>query len=159
MSSSLRLHALRHQAHLSSTISQNLLKFKSTESVKLSNHLILGHLLLLLPSIFSSIRVFSNESALCIKSPKYWSFSFSVSPFNEYSGLISFKIGWFDLHAAQGTFKSLLQSHNSKLSSLWHSIKLSCILHIRKSADGVWGNSYILNQIIHLFINNFIRNC
>ena len=101
MSSSLRLHAPRQQAPLSSPISQNLLKFMSVESVKLSNHLILSYLLLLLPSIFPSVRVFSNESVLCIRWPKYWSFSFSISPFNEYSGLISFKIDWFDLHAVQ----------------------------------------------------------
>ena len=92
-----------HQAPLSSTISWSLLKFMSIESVVLSNHLILCHTLLLLPSVFPSIRVFSRESALQIRWPKYWSFSFSISLSNEYSGLISFKIDWFDLAASQGT--------------------------------------------------------
>ena len=87
----------------------------------LSNHLILCCPLLLLPSIFSNIKVFSNESALCIRWPKYWSFSFSISPSNEYSGLISFKMDWLDLLAVQGTLKSLLQHHSSKASILWHS--------------------------------------
>ena len=86
-----------------------------------SNHLILCHPLLLQPSIFPSIRVFSDESALCIRWPKYWSFSFSISPFNEYSGLISFRMDWLDLLAVQGTLKSLLQHHSSKASLLWHS--------------------------------------
>ena len=108
------------QAFLSFTISQSLLKFMSTELVKLSNHLILCCTLLLLLSIFPSIRVFSNESALCIMWPKCWSFSFSISPSNEYSGLISFRIDWFDL-AVQGTLKSLLQHHNLKALVLWHS--------------------------------------
>ena len=87
----------------------------------LSNHLILCHPLLLLSSIFPSINVFSNESALHIRWPNYWSFSFSISPFNEYSGFISFRIDWFDLPAVQETLKSLLQHHNSKASILWHS--------------------------------------
>ena len=86
-----------------------------------SNHLILCRPLLLPPSIFPNIRVFSNESALCIRWPKYWSFSFSISPFNEYSGLISFRIDWLDLLAVQGTLKSLLQHHSSKASILQHS--------------------------------------
>ena len=86
-----------------------------------SNHLILCHPLLLLPSIFPSIRVFSNELALCIRWPKYWSFSFSISPSNEYSGLISFRIEWFDLFEVQRTLKSLLQHHSSKASILRHS--------------------------------------
>ena len=90
----------------------------SIESLMQSNHLILCRPLLLLPLIFLSIRVFSNELALHIRWPKYWSFSFSISPFNEYSGLISFRIDWFDLFAAQGTLKSLLQHHNSKASIL-----------------------------------------
>ena len=84
-----------------------------------SNHLILCHPLLLLPSIFPSIRVFSNESALRIRWPKYWSFSFSISPSNEYAGLISFRMGWLDLLAVQGTLKSLLQHHSSKSSIFW----------------------------------------
>ena len=107
------------QALLYFTISLNLLKLISIESVMPSNHLILCYLLLLLPSIFSSIRVLSNESALCIRWPKYW--SFSISPSNEYSGLISFRIDWLDLPAVQGTLKSLLQHHNSKMLILWHS--------------------------------------
>ena len=109
------------QASPSLTISQSLPKLMSIESVMLSNHLILCHPLLLLPSIFASIRVFSNESAVHIKWPKYWSLSFSISPSNEYSGLISFKIDWFDLLAVQGTLKSLLQHHSSKASILQHS--------------------------------------
>ena len=104
------------QASLSFTISWSLLKLMSIESMMLSNHLILCCLLLLLPSIFPSIRVFSNESALHIRWPKDWSFSFSMSPFNDYSGLISFRIDWFDLLAVQGILKSLLQHHNSKAS-------------------------------------------
>ena len=108
------------QAPLSSTVSQNLLRFVSVESMILSNHLSLCHLLLLLPSIFPSIRVFSNKSALCIRWPKYWSFSFSISPSSEYSGLISFMIDWFDLLAIQGTLKSLIH-HNLKASVLQHS--------------------------------------
>ena len=95
-----------HQAYLSITNSRSLLKFMSIESVIPSNHLILCHPLLLLPSIFPSIRVFSNESFLRIRWPKYWSFSFSISPSNEYSGLISLRIDWFDLLAVQGTLKS-----------------------------------------------------
>ena len=93
----------------------------SIESVMLSNHLILCHPLLLLPSVFPSIRVFSNESVFHIRWPKYWSFSFSISPFNEYLGLIFFRIDWFDLLAVQGTLKGLLQYHSSKASILWHS--------------------------------------
>ena len=95
---------------LSFTISQSLLKFKSMDLVILSNHLILCYPLLLLPSIFPSIKIFSNELALCIRWPKYR--SFSISPYNEYSGLISIRIDWFDLFAVQGTLKSLLQHHN-----------------------------------------------
>ena len=91
------------------------------ESVMPSNHLILCHPLLLLPSIFPSIRVFSNESILHIRWPKYWSFSFSTSPFNEHPGLISFRMDWLDLLTVQGTLKSLLQHHSSKASILWHS--------------------------------------
>ena len=109
-----------YQASLSITNSQSLLKFMSIELVMPSNHLIICRPLLL-PSIFPSIRVFSNESVLCIKWPKYWSFSFSISPSNEYSGLISFRIDWFDLLAGQGTLKSLLQQHSSKASILRHS--------------------------------------
>ena len=101
-----------HQASLSFHDSWSLLKLMSIESVMPFNHLILCRPLLLLPSIFPSIRVFYNESALCIWWPKYWSFSFSISPSNEYLGLISFRIDWLDLLAIQGTLKSLLQHHN-----------------------------------------------
>ena len=110
-----------HQASLSITNSQSLLKLMSIESVMPPNHLILCHPLLLPPSIFLRIRVFYNESVLRIRWPKYWSFSFSISPFNEYSGLISFIIEWFDVLDAQGTLKSLLQHHSSKASIFWHS--------------------------------------
>ena len=103
-----------HQASLSITNSQSLLKLMSIESVMPSNHLILCHPLLLLPSIIPSIRIFSNESALHIRWPKYWSFSFSLSPSNEYSELISFRIYWLNLLAVQRTLKSLLQHHSSK---------------------------------------------
>ena len=104
------------QAPLSSTVSWSLVKFMSTESVMLSNHLILCHPLLLLPSIFPSIRIFSSELVLHLRWPKYWRFSFSISLSNEYSGLISLRIDWFDLLAVQGTLKSLLQHHSSKAS-------------------------------------------
>ena len=110
-----------HQASLSITNSRSLFKFMSIESVMLSNHLILCCPLLLLPSIFPSIGVFSSESALHIRWPKYWSFSFNISPSNEYSGLISFRIDWLDLLAVQGTLKSPLQHHSSKASIPWHS--------------------------------------
>ena len=106
-----------HQTSLSFTISQSLLKLMSTESMMSCNHPVLCHPLLLLPSIFPSIRVFSNELALRIRWPKYWSFSFSISPSNEYSGLISFRMDWLDLLAVQGTLKSLLQQHSSKAST------------------------------------------
>ena len=105
----------------SPTISQSLLQFMSTELVMLSNHLILCHPFVLLPSTFPSIGVFSNESALHIRWSKLWSFSFALSPSNEYSGLISFKIDWFDLFAVQETLKSLLQHHSLKASILQHS--------------------------------------
>ena len=109
------------QASLSITNSQSLLKLKSIESVITSNHLILCCPLLLLLSIFPNIRVFSNESVLCIRWPKYWSFSFNISPSNEHSGLISFRMHWLDLLAVQETLKSLFQHHSSKASILWGS--------------------------------------
>jgi len=108
------------QATLSIANSQSLLKLISIELVMPSNHLILCRPLLLLPSIFPSIRVLSNESVLHIRWPKYWSFSFSISPSNEHSGLISFRMDWLDLLAVQGTLKSLLQHHSSKTSILQH---------------------------------------
>ena len=110
-----------HQASLSITNSYSLLKLMCIESVMPSNHLILRHPLLLLPSIFPSIRVFSNESALCTRWSKYWNFSFNISHSNEHPGLISFKMDWMDLLAIQGTLKSLLQHHSSKALILWHS--------------------------------------
>ena len=121
------------QSSLSFTVSRSLLKLMSIELVKPSNHLILCCPLLLLPSIstvFPSIRVFSNESAVRIRWPKYWSYSFSMSPSNEYSGMISFMIDWFDLLSVQGILKSLLQHHNSNASILQHSTFL-------------WSNSHI----------------
>ena len=108
------------QASLSITNSRSLLKHMSIVLVMPSSHLILCRPFLLLPSIFPSIRVFSNESALRIRWPKYWSFSFNISPSNEHSGLISFRMDWLDLPAVQGTLKSLLQHHSSKASILWH---------------------------------------
>jgi len=107
-----------HQASLSITTSQSLLKLMSIKSVMLSNHLLFHSPLLLLPSILPRIRVFSSESALCIRWPKDWSFSFSISPSNEYSRLIALQIDWLDLLAVQGTLKSLLQHHSSKASIL-----------------------------------------
>ena len=118
-----------HQAPLSSTISQSLLNFMSIESVMLSNHLILC-CSLLLPSIFPSLRVFSNELAFWFRWPNYWSLSFSISPSNEYLGLISFRIDWFDLLAVHGTLKSLLQHHSSKASILG-------------AQPSLWSNSHI----------------
>ena len=109
------------QASLSITNSRSLLKLMSIQSVMTSNYLVLCSPLLLLPSIFPSTRVFSNESVLHIRWPKYWSFSFSISPSNEYSGLISFRMDWLDLPAVQGTLKSFLQHHSSKASIFWHS--------------------------------------
>ena len=107
-----------HQASLSITNSRSLFKLMSIEPVMPFNQLILCHPLLLLPSMFPSIRVFANESALHIRWPRYWSSSFSISPSNEYSGLISFRIDWFDLLSVQGTLKSLLRNHSSKASIL-----------------------------------------
>ena len=119
MSDSLQSHGTALlQTSLSFTISQSLLKFMSFELMMKSNYLILCHSFLLLPSIFASIRVYFNESALNVRWPKYWSFSFSISPYNKYSGLIFFRIDWFDFLAVQGTLKSLLQHHNSKASVL-----------------------------------------
>ena len=110
-----------HQASLSITNSQSLLKLISIRSVMPSNHLILCRPLFLPSWLFPSTRVFSYESVLCIRWPKYWSFSFSISPYNEYSGLVSFRMDWLDLLAVQGALKSLLQHHSSKALVLWHS--------------------------------------
>ena len=121
MSDSVTPWTAAYQDSLSITNFWSLLKFMFIESVMPPNHLILCWPLPLLPSIFPSIRVFSNESGLHIRWPKYWSFSFNISPSNEYSGLISFRTDWLDLLAIQGTLKSLLQQHSSKASILWHS--------------------------------------
>ena len=123
------------QASLFFTISWNLLKIMSIELVMPSNHLILYCPLLLLPSIFPCIRVFSHESALCITWPKYWSFSFSISPSNEYSGLISFRMDLFDLLAVQGTLKCLLQQHSSKASILWRPKNQDTVVVVVKEAQ------------------------
>ena len=126
------------QASLSITNSQSLLKLMSIKSVMPSNHLMLYSPLLLPPSIFPSIRIFSNESALRIRQPKYWSFSFSISPSNEYSGLIFFRMDWLDLLAVQGTLKSLLQYHSSKASILQLSFLYSPTL---KTIYDYWKNN------------------
>ena len=112
---------IARQASLSITNSRSLLKLMSIESVMPSSHLILCHPLLLLPPIPPRIRVFSNESTLCMRLPKYWSYSFSISPPSEHPGLISFRMDWLDLLAVQGTLKSLLQHHSSRASIFWHS--------------------------------------
>ena len=127
------------QAFLSITNSRNLLKLMSIVSVMPSNHLILSHSLLLLPSIFPSIRVFSDESALRMRWSKYWSFSFSISPSNEHSGLISFRMDWLDLLVVQGTLKSLLQYHNSKASILQ-------------------GSAFFTVQFSHPYIHDYWKN-
>ena len=137
------------QAFLSFTNSWNLLKFRSIESVMPSNHFILCHPLLLLPSIFPSIRIFSNESVLCIRWSKNWCFSFSNSPSNEYSGLIFFRIDWFDLFAVQGTLKRFLQQHNLKASVLRHSAFFMVQL----------SHSYMTNRkTVVLTIRTFVGN-
>ena len=119
-----------HQASLSITNSRSLLKLISIESVVPSNHVIFCRSLLLPPSILPSIRVFSNESILLTRWPKFWSLSFSISPSNEYSGLISFRINWLDLLAVQGTLKSLLQHYSSKVSILWCSAFFICVFSL-----------------------------
>ena len=119
LSDSVTRYTAASGAPLSITNSWTLLKLMSIESVMSSNHLILCHPLLFPPSIFPSIRIFSSESVLCIRWWKFWSFSFNISPSNEHSGLISFRMDWFDLLAVQGTLKSLLQHHSSKASILW----------------------------------------
>ena len=149
-----------HQASLSFTIFWSLPKFMSIESVLPSNHLILCHPLLLLPSVFLSIRVFSNESSLHIRWPKYWSFSFSINPSNEYSGLIFFRIDRFDLLAVQGTLKSLLQCHNSKAPVLWcpalFVVQLSHLYMTtgKTIALTIW---IFLNKVMSLLFNTLSR--
>ena len=151
MSDSLWPHWPVCQASLSITNSWSLLKLRSIKSVIPSNHLILCHPLLLLPSILPSIRVFSKEWLLCIRCPKYWSFSFSISPSNKYSGLISFRIDWFDLHAVQGTLKSLLQHHSSKASSLRCSVLYSPTL---TSIHDYWT---FVGKVMSLLFNTLSR--
>ena len=157
------------QAPLSSTISRSLLKFMSVESVMPSSHLILYHPVLLLPSIFPSIRVFSSESVLRIRWPKYWSFSFSISPSNEYSGLISFRIDWFDLLAVQRTLKSLLQHRSSKASILQHlasfMVQLSCqyMATGKTTALTLWTflgkvMSLLFNMLFRFVISSLLRS-
>ena len=147
------------QASLSISNSQSLLKLMSIESVMPFNHFILCCPLLLLSSILPSIRVFSNDLVLFIMWPKYWSFSFSISPSNEYAGLISFRIDWFDLLAVQGTLKSLLQHHSSKTSVLWCSafflVQLldSCMTTGKTIALTIWT---FVGKMIFLLFNNLI---
>ena len=144
-----------HQASLSITSSRRLLTLMPIESVMPSNHLILCCPLLLLPSIFPSIRVFSNESALRMRWPKYWSFSFSISPSNEHSGLISFRMDWLDLLAVQGTLKSLLQHHSSKASILRHSaffiVQLSHLYMLTAKAIALTRRTFIGKVMSLLF--------
>ena len=142
------------QASLSITNCRSLLKLMSIESVMPSNHLILCHPLLLLPSIFPSIRVFSNESVLHIRWPKYWSFSFNISPPNEYSGLISFRMDWLDILAVQGTLKSFLQNHSSKASILQHSTFFAnpIAISINKIVNFKSKNKQHKHYILFLFI-------
>ena len=143
------------QASLSITSSQSLLKLMSIESVMPSNHLILCCPLLLLPSIFPSIGVFLNESALRIRWPKYWSFSFSISPSSEYSGLISFRMDWFDLLAVQGTLKSLLQHHSSKTSILqcssFFTVQLSHLYMITAEKIALTMQTFV-SKVMSLFL-------
>ena len=142
------------QASLSFTISWSLLKLMPIESMMASNHLILCPPLLLLPSIFSSITVFSSEWALCIRWPKYWSFSFNISPSNEYSGLISFRTVWFDLLAIQGTLKSLLQHYSSKASIL----RRSAFFMVQLSYPYITTGKTIA-LTIQTFVGNFCCLC
>ena len=148
------------QASLSITNSQSLLKLMSIESVMPSNCLNLCHPLLLLSSLFPSIRVFSNESILQIRWPKYWSFSFSINPSNEYSQLISFRIGWFDLFAVQGTVKSLLQYYSSKASILWHSVIFTIQLSHQYMTTGrthSYNHMDLCWQVMSLLFNTLSR--
>src|SRR5574340_232419 len=144
------------QASLSITSSQSLLKLMSIESVMPSNHLILCCPLLLPPSIFPNIRVFSNKSDLCIRWPKYWSFSFHINPFNEYSGLISFRMDWLDLLAVQGPLKRLLQHHSSKASILWCSdffiVQLSHP-YMTTGKTVAWTRRALVGKVMYLLFN------
>ena len=149
-----------HQASLSVTISQSLLKLMSIELVMPSNHLILCRPLLLLPSIFPNIRVFSNQSALRIRWPKYWSFSFNISPSNEHPGPISFRMDWLDLLAVQGTLKSLLQHHSSKASILRHSAFFTVQLSYSYMTSGktiALTRQTFVGKVMSLFFNMLSR--
>ena len=145
-----------HKASLSFTIFWSLLKLMSIRSVMPSNHLFLCHPLLLLPSIFPSIRVFTNESALHVRWPKYWSFNFSISPSNKYSGLISFRIDWFDLLAVQGTLKSLLQKHLffGVQPSLWSNSHIHTWLLEKTIALTIWT---FVSKVMSLLFNTLSR--
>ena len=146
-----------HQALLSSTISWSLLQFISIELMMLSNHLILCHSILLLPSIFPSIRIFSNESALPMRWPKYCSFNFSLSPSNEYSGLSFFRIDWFDLLVVQRTLKSLLQHHSLKASILWCSAFFMVQLSHPYITPGALTIKRFINSLMFLLFNILSR--
>ena len=148
------------QASQSFTISWSLVKFISIELVMLSNYLILRHTLFLLPSIFASIRVFSNESALHIRWSKYWSFSFSMSPSNEYSGLTSFRFEWFDLLAVQEILKSLLQHHSLKASILQHSAFFSVQLshpYMTLEKPSLWLRWTFAGKVMSMLFNMLSR--
>ena len=148
------------QASLSITNSWSLLKLTSIESVMPSNHLILCYFLFLQPAIFPSIRVFSNESVLHIRWPKYWSFSVSISPSNEHPGLISFRMDWMDLLAVQGTLKSLLQHHSSKTSVLWCSAFITVQLSHPYTTTGktiALTRQTLVGKVMPLFFNKLSR--
>ena len=148
-----------HQASLSITNFWSLLKLISIESVMSSIHLILYRLLLLPPSIFPSMRVFSNESVLCIRWPNYWSFSFSISPSNEHLGLISFRMDWLDLLAVQGTLNSLLQHHSSKASILWRSAFFTVQLSLPYMTTGktiALTRRTFVGKVMSLLFNNVV---
>ena len=154
-------HKLQHARLLCPSLSPiSIFKLMSIESVMPSKHLILCCPLLLLPSIFPSIRIFSNESVLHIRWPKYWSFSFSISPSNEYSGLIFFSIDWFNLLAVQGTLKSFLQHHSSKASTLWCSAFMAKFSHLHMTARKtitltIWT---FVSKVISLIVQWYLKH-
>ena len=147
------------QASLSITNTQSLLRLMSIKSVMTSHHLILCHPLLLSPSIFPRVRVFSNEPVLRIRWPKYWSFSLSISPSNKYSGLISFRMDWLDLLAVQGTLKSLLQYHSSKAPILWHSVFTVQLSHPYMTMGKIIGLTRwnFVDKVMSLLFNKLSR--